>query len=109
MPFPLTLRSLIGRALRDHTDPEMAARAIAQAMGTLSQGDVRPRQGWIQAQLVPVVVGALDRALGCMDQAALAISRDLALMNPFDLLGQGAFGPDPRVLDWHAQQQARWA
>jgi hypothetical protein len=102
------LRRLIGQALRQHADPQSAAQAIAAVLADVTEGAVRPRQGWIQAMLLPLIDGVLDRAMGCMDHAALALSRDLALLNPLNLVKGGWFQDDERVMDWHRKQMAQW-
>lgn len=104
MSLTTSLRCLIKQALRQHPDPHQAAQAIAEAIVNVTRGSVRPRKGWIGAMLLPMIDGVLDRAMGCMDYAALALSRDLALVNPFNLVENGWFGNDDRVLDWHREQ-----
>lgn len=103
-----TLRRRIGHALRQHDTVQAAALAIAEELRAHTDGEVRPRLGWVNGQLVYLVQSGLDRADGCMDQAALSISRDLALVNPFQLVARGDFDGDPRVLDWHRTQMNLW-
>jgi hypothetical protein len=103
-----SLRRRIGLALRQHADPCTASMAVAAVIAEVTQGAVRPRRGWVQGQLTPLVEGALDRAEGCMDHAALAISRDLAMAQSLDLVRTGVFDEDTRVLDWYHGQRAEW-
>ena len=108
MTTTFSLRRRIGQALRQHADPNPASIAVAEAISVATQGAVRPRQGWVRSQLVPLVEGALDRADGCMEHAALAISRDLALAQSLDLMRTGVFDEDERVLIWYHGQRAVW-
>lgn len=99
-----SLRRLIGLALRKHADPDDAAQAVASAIVDATGGAVRPKRGWVSSLLSPMIEGVQDRAMGCMDQAALALCRDLAMFNPFQLVEKGVFHGDDRVLDWHRAQ-----
>lgn len=108
MTTTFSLRRRIGQALRQHADPRTASMAVAEAISVATQGAVRPRRGWVHGQLMPLVEGALDRAEGCMEHAALSISRDLALAQALDLVRTGVFDEDERVLAWYHDQRAEW-
>lgn len=105
--FESTLRGQIGQDLRRHSSPEDAAWAVASTLNHFSDGQVRPRKGWIQAHLAPIIDSAKDRAEGCMDWAALAVSRDLAWTNAMGIIELGLFAHDPPVMRWREAELAR--